>query len=82
MPVIWLMPVSLRMTPPIIVMGSEEGPPTRVWTGKMSEVWTPSMVSTFTGSMSIWAPVSNTLLLNTCLREEFLLMGMFRPRSL
>ena len=47
------LPISFRMTPPIVVIGSAEGPPMLACTGKISEVLTPSMATTLVGTMSI-----------------------------
>ena len=52
------------MIPPMIVIGSAEGPPLLAWTGKISVVLTPSMATTLTGTMSICAPITHTAALD------------------
>ena len=46
------------MTPPIMSMGSAEGPPTLALTGNRSSCLAPRLVTILIGRISIWAPVS------------------------
>ena len=69
------------MTPPIMSMGSAEGPPTLALTGNRSSCLAPRLVTILIGRISIWALVSKIAEIVAVLQDLVCLVGMVRPSA-